>query len=178
MINILQVGLGPLGQKIGRYIAEREGFQTVGAVDKHPALMGQSFGQICGIEHTDVVIMESITDAIKATQPDAIILSTVSDMTRVTAQLREILQQGIPVVSTCEELSYPWDNAPDLAKEIDQLAKSNDVAVIGTGVNPGFLMDALPTFLTSVAQKVDYIEVKRFQDAQYRRLPFQQKIGA
>ncbi len=178
MINILQIGLGPLGQKIGRYIAERKGFQTVGAVDKNPTLIGQNFGQLSGIEGLDVVITGNISEAIQATQPDVVVLSTVSDMVRITQQLREILPLGVSVVSTCEELAYPWDTSPDLSKEIDALAKANNVAVLGTGVNPGFLMDALPTFLTSVAQNVEFVEVKRFQDARHRRLPFQRKIGA
>ena len=178
MVDILQIGLGPLGQKIGRYIAERKGFQTVGAVDNNPALIGQDFGQLCGVESMQIVVTENIAEAIQRTKPDIVVLSTVSDMERITQQLREILPLGISVVSTCEELSYSWQTAPHLSQEIDTLAKVNNVAVLGTGVNPGFLMDALPTFLTSVAQNVDFVEVKRFQDARHRRLPFQRKIGA
>ena len=65
-----------------------------------------------------------------------------------------------------------------MAKRIDALATRARVAVLGTGVNPGFVMDALPIALTGVCESVTAIEVDRVQDARIRRLPFQQKIGA
>jgi 4-hydroxy-tetrahydrodipicolinate reductase len=58
------------------------------------------------------------------------------------------------------------------------MAKKAKVAVLGTGVNPGFVMDALPIMLTGACERVDAIRVDRIQDARIRRLPFQQKIGA
>ena len=99
-------------------------------------------------------------------------------MKRITPQVLEIVSFGIPVVSTCEELSFPWKTAPRLARKIDKAAFANDVAVLGTGVNPGYLMDSLPTFLTAVSQGVEKVTVNRFQNAQFRRIPFQKKIGA
>jgi 4-hydroxy-tetrahydrodipicolinate reductase len=61
---------------------------------------------------------------------------------------------------------------------IHQLAKKAGVAVLGTGVNPGFVMDALPIALTGVCERVESLRIDRVQDARIRRLPFQQKIGA
>jgi len=81
-------------------------------------------------------------------------------------------------VTTCEEMTYPWLRHPDLAQELDDLARSTGVQIIGTGVNPGFLMDVFPAFATSVCRRVDRIRVQRFQDATSRRGPFQKKIGA
>ncbi len=178
MIKILQIGLGPLGQKIGNYITERKGIKTIAAVDKNPNYIGQDFGQLCGQHPSGVTIKESVTAALEGKKPDVVVLSTVSDLKRISHQIEEIVAFGIPIVSTCEELSYPWDCEPDLANQMDKWAKDKGVAVVGTGVNPGFLMDALPTFLTAVCQDVQTIEIKRYQDAQFRRLPFQQKIGA
>ena len=99
-------------------------------------------------------------------------------MKRITSQIEEIVSYGIPVVSTCEELSFPYKTFPRLASRINKAAIGNHVAVIGTGVNPGYLMDSLPTVLTAVCQKVVSVEVNRFQDAKNRRIPFQKKIGA
>ena len=178
MIKVLQIGLGPLGQKIGQYMAERKGITTIAAVDKNPILIGQDFGRLCGQNPSGVTIRESVATALKGKKPDVVVLSTVSDLKRISSQIEEIVAFGIPIVSTCEELSYPWDCDPDLANQMDQWAKDKGVAVVGTGVNPGFLMDALPTFLTAVCQDVQNIEIKRYQDAQFRRIPFQQKIGA
>lgn len=170
--------MGPLGVKIADFISQRSGIQTISAVDKNPDYVGKTMNQLYSSLDHSVTILSSIAEAVRSKKPDVVILSTVSDMKRITPQILEIVNLGIPVVSTCEELSYPWDYAPELAQEIDQAAKNNNVAVLGTGVNPGFLMDSLPTFLTSVCQDVDRVEVKRIQNASARRIPFQEKIGA
>jgi 2,4-diaminopentanoate dehydrogenase len=84
----------------------------------------------------------------------------------------------VPIVSTTEELAYPTRGNLKYARTIHEMAKKAKVAVLGTGVNPGFTMDALPITLTGVCERVDSIRVDRIQDARVRRLPFQQKIGA
>lgn len=177
-IRIVQIGMGPLGVKIAKMIAERKGIKTVAAVDINPALQAKDLGELCGSTANDVRIESDLAAAVKRTQPDIAVLTTVSDVQRIAKQVKAIVELGLPIVSTCEELSHPWDEAPEHAKEMDEWAKAKQVAILGTGVNPGFLMDALPTFLTAVSQGVDQITVKRFQDAQFRRIPFQQKIGA
>ena len=93
-------------------------------------------------------------------------------------QIETVLKARIPIVSTTEELSYPVGKNRALAKKIDALAKKAKVAVLGTGVNPGFVMDALPIALTGVCERVDSVRIDRVQDARVRRLPFQQKIGS
>jgi len=177
-LKVLQIGMGPLGIKIADFIHERTGITTISAVDTNPNLIGKTLNNLQESLAKNVTIVGSISEAIQNHQPDVAILSTVSDMERVTPQVLKIIAHGIPVVSTCEELSYPWDYAPELATQIDQAARKNEVAVLGTGVNPGFLMDALPTFLTSVCQDVEKVEVTRVQNATARRIPFQKKIGA
>jgi 2,4-diaminopentanoate dehydrogenase len=96
----------------------------------------------------------------------------------VMPQLEALVKLRLPVVSTTEELAYPAPRNRRLAKQVDQMARKAKVAILGTGVNPGFAMDALPIALTSVCEQVNRIEVRRVQDARLRRLPFQQKIGA
>lgn len=177
-INILQIGIGPLGVKIAQFIEGRAGLKTIAAVDKSADLIGRDLGEVCGSTKTGIVIKSNIAEAIKKKKPDVAVLTTVSDMKRIVPQIEEILAHGIPVVSTCEELSFPWKTAPKLAKRLDEAAKKTGVAVLGTGVNPGYLMDALPVFLTAVCQDVRSVTVSRFQNAQYRRIPFQKKIGA
>lgn len=177
-IKIVQVGMGPLGIKIGQFISERKSLETVGAVDKNPDLIGQRLSALHGDLSQSVTIKESLAEVLKEVKPDVAVLTTVSDMERITPQVEEIVKAGIPVVSTCEELSYPWDCAPELSEKIDKLAAEMNIAVVGTGVNPGFLMDSLPAFLTSVCQHVEKVSVSRYQNAAFRRVPFQRKIGA
>lgn len=177
-IKALQIGLGPLGVKIYNYIQQRPNIETVGAVDINPALVGKDFGTIVDNETNGLIVTSDLKDCIENTAPDVIILSTVSSFEKVAAHLEHIVPHGLPVVSTCEELSYPWQTSPEIAEKVDNLCKKHNVAVVGTGVNPGFLMDTLPTLLTGVCQDVEYVEVNRYQNAAFRRIPFQQKIGA
>jgi 4-hydroxy-tetrahydrodipicolinate reductase len=104
-------------------------------------------------------------------------LSTVSSLNACFPQIEEILRHKKCIVSTCEELAHPWETHPDLSRKIDRLAKENGVAVLGTGVNPGFAMDFLPVVASGVCSEVKRIKVFRIQDASFRRLPFQKKIG-
>jgi 4-hydroxy-tetrahydrodipicolinate reductase len=106
------------------------------------------------------------------------VLCTSSSLRKVVPEFEAVLKLKVPIVSTTEELAYPVKSNAASAKKIDALAKRSRVAVLGTGVNPGFVMDALPIALTGVCESVTAIEVDRVQDASIRRLPFQQKIGA
>lgn len=177
-MKVIQIGLGPLGQKIIRYISERSGIEIVGAADINPEIAGQDVGELSGVGSLGVTVKSTITEAIKSCDADCAILTTVSSLEVITPQILEIVQNGLPVVSTCEELLHPWKTQPQLAKTIDEAATSAGVTVLGTGINPGFLMDSLPTFMTAVCQKVDSVKVSRLQDATLRRGPFQKKIGA
>jgi len=179
-IKIVQIGLGPLGQKITRYLLERrQVFEIVGAVDVDPEKAGRDLAEICGLtRNIGVRISTSLENVLRKTRPQVALLTTVSDMKRITPQIEKIVRHGLHVVTTCEELSFPWKTAPKFARRIDAAARRHKAAVLATGVNPGFLMDFLPTTLTGVCQKVDRIRVSRIQNAAFRRVPFQRKIGA
>ena len=177
-MKVIQIGLGPLGQKTTQFITQRENLEIIGAIDVSPEIIDRDLGELCGLDNMGIKIQSSIGECLRSTKPDAAILTTVSTMEKITPQIEEIVSYGIPIVSTCEELSYPWNTSLSLSERIDKAAKTNQVAVLGTGVNPGFLMDSLPTFLTSVCQNVQRITVHRIQNAAFRRIPFQRKIGA
>ena len=176
--RILQIGMGPLGKKMVVFASARKGMKVVAAVDKDPALKGKKLSELCGVAGLNVTVTDSLVEAITKGKPDVVVLTTVSDMARLSAQLDEILQFRLPVVSTCEELTYPWEASVKFAKKVDAAARKARVAVLGTGVNPGYLMDTLPIALTAVCQSVDSVKVSRIQDARFRRVPFQKKIGA
>jgi 2,4-diaminopentanoate dehydrogenase len=177
--RVLHVGLGPIGIGVVKQVAARNGFTIAGAVDIDPTKVGQDLGEVASIgRKLRVIVTEDVPSAIRKTKPDVVVLCTSSALARVTPQIETILKLKVPVVSTTEELSYPEYSNKRLATRIDHLAKKAGVAVLGTGVNPGFVMDALPIMLTGVCERVDAVHVDRIQDASIRRLPFQQKIGS
>ena len=179
MVNIIQVGLGPLGQKVVRYALERGTIRIVGAVDPAPDKAGQDLGALCGIKkQTNVVVRSNLDAAMKGVMASVAVLTTVSSLKRLEPQVVELARAGLHIVSTCEELSFPWTAQTPIAKRLDAVCRRYGVACVGTGVNPGYLMDFLPCILTAVCQRVDHIRIARFQDASPRRIPFQQKIGA
>ena len=178
-VNVLHVGVGPIGAGIVRQVVARRGLSIVGAVDRDPAKIGRDLGDVCGIGRAlRVKVGDDIARAIAAARPDVAILATRSALRDVLPDLEAVLRLKVPVVSTTEELAYPLKAHAAAARRIDALARRARVAVLGTGVNPGFTMDALPIALTAVCERVDAIRVDRIQDARIRRLPFQQKIGA
>lgn len=176
-LRVIQMGLGPIGQRLVQYLAQRPFVELVGAIDIDPQKTGVDAGLLSGTSELGVPV---IADPAQGLQLDAqvVILTTGSSLVHILPQLEACLRAGKSVVSTCEELAYPFADHPDLSSRLDDLARQQGVAVLGTGVNPGFLMDALPLFLSSACQQVSSVEVQRHQDAAIRRLPFQRKIGA
>src|SRR5215211_6014424 len=178
-IRVVHFGLGPIGAGVVRQVAARKGFRIVGAVDIDPAKVGRDLGEIASVgRRLRVRVSDDAKKTIKDGKPDVVVLCTSSSMKAVLGQIESILRLRVPIVSTTEELAYPTKGNMRYARAIHQLAKKAKVAVLGTGVNPGFVMDALPIMLTGVCERVEAIRVDRVQDARIRRLPFQQKIGA
>jgi hypothetical protein len=178
MINTVHVGIGPIGQKMVKYAVERGCFNIVGAVDPDPDKAGKDLGELCGINPLGITVSSNLDDAIKVEKPEVAIVTTVSSVVAFESQIVELAKAKLHIVATCEELFYPWNTQPELSKRIDEICRENGVVCLGTGVNPGYLMDFLPTVLTAPCQNVKKVEVWRVQDASVRRIPFQQKIGA
>jgi 4-hydroxy-tetrahydrodipicolinate reductase len=177
--SVMIMGLGPIGAAVARQLAERRNFKIVAAVDVDPAKAGRDLGELAGIgRRTGVRVVDDVDAALRKAKPQVAVLCTSSSLARVWPQIAAVLKRRVPIVSTTEELAYPWYSNRPLARRIDAAAKKAKVAVAGTGVNPGFAMDALPIALTGICERVDSIRIDRVQDARIRRLPFQQKIGS
>jgi len=178
-IRVLHFGLGPIGAAIVRQVAGRPGFKIVGGIDIDPAKIGRDLGDVVGLsKRLGVKVSGEAVKALRSAKPDVVMLCTASSIKKVMPQIETILKSKTAIVSTTEELSYPGYTQIRSARQIHAWAKKAKVAVLGTGVNPGFAMDALPIMLTAVCERVDRVTVNRIQDARIRRLPFQQKIGA
>jgi 4-hydroxy-tetrahydrodipicolinate reductase len=175
-ITVVQYGIGPIGAEIARLLFTKPWIQVVGAVDIDPNKIGKDLGEVIGLGRETGVIVTAEVPRKDNVKPDVVCHSTGSRLRDVAGQLTALLEGGSHVVSTCEELSFPLDE--EIRAKLDQVARANNVAVIGTGVNPGFVMDKLPLTITSVCQEVKQVDIIRIQNASTRREPLQRKVGA
>jgi hypothetical protein len=178
-VKVALYGVGAVGSLIAKSLLEKKGVKIVGAIDVAKEKVDKDLGEVLGLDRKIGITVSSDVDAVLSkTKPDIAIHTTSSYLKDTYPQIVSIVKHGVNVISTCEELSYPYYSEPKIAKELDKLAKKLDVTVLGTGINPGFLMDTLVITLTAACQKIEKIEAVRVMDAAKRRLPFQKKIGA
>jgi len=161
-----------------KYAVERGCFNIVGAVDPAPDKAGRELGELCGVDPLGITVSSNLDDAIRAKSPEVALDTTVSSIVSFESHFAELAKAKLHIISTCEELFFPWNTQPEVSKRIDKVCRENGVVCLGTGVNPGYLMDFLPTVLTGPCRNVKKVEVWRVQDASVRRISFQQKIGA
>ncbi|MGV3619768.1 MAG: dihydrodipicolinate reductase [Archangium sp.] len=171
------MGLGFIGQEIARAALQSEELELIGAVDKSPSLSGKKLGDVLGVPST-VKVSASISQAVGRRKGVVLLHATGSKLPQVTDQVLEALSHGMHVVSTCEELAFPWFNHGPLADKIDRAAQRAGTTVLGTGVNPGFVMDRLAATLGQVCGPVRHAKVTRVVDARTRREALQRKVGA
>lgn len=178
-IRVIQYGVGPIGAGIVRLMREKQAIEIVGAIDKDPAKAGRDLGELVGAPDAPwgVPVTDHSGKAL-GQKADVVVHCTSSYLKDVEDQLLECLEAGCCIVSTCEELAYPFRKSPEIAERLDRTAKDWGVALIGTGVNPGFVMDKLVLTLATVSQRVDSARAIRIVDASKRRMPLQKKIGA
>lgn len=171
-ITVAQYGIGPIGAEIARLLLTKPWIKVVSAVDIDPNKVGKDLGEVIGLDRETGVIVTAELQG----KPDVICHSTGSRLRDVAGQLVSLLERGSHVVSTCEELSFPLDR--EIREQLQQAARAANVAILGTGVNPGFVMDKLPLTITSVCQDVQSLDIIRIQNASTRREPLQRKVGA
>lgn len=178
-IRVVQYGVGPIGASIVRLMKQKNALEIAGAIDSDPAKAGRDLGEVVGAPDAPWGVPISADASEALSKPaDVVIHCTSSYLKDVVAQLMACIEAGCCIVSTCEELAYPFRKHPELSAKLDAAAKEEGVALVGTGVNPGFVMDKLVLTLSSVSQRVDSARSVRIVDASKRRLPLQKKIGA
>lgn len=177
-IRVVQFGCGPIGCRIAQLVASKKHLLLVGGVDIQPGLGGRDIGDVAGAEPLGAAIVGSWSELPPSAEPQIAVHTTASSLAVVAPQLHALIDVGVDVVSTCEELSYPTGPNVDIATALHEAAVAAGVSVLGTGINPGYLMDAWPLFMTAPCQQVRSISATRVQDASTRRGPFQAKIGA
>ncbi|PSP84844.1 dihydrodipicolinate reductase [Halobacteriales archaeon QS_1_68_17] len=176
-LTAVQFGVGPIGARVARS-ARARGVSFVGAVDVDPGKVGRDLADVADLDGETGATVTDDPAAALAADPDVVFHATVSAAETARPQLETILEAGANVITTCEELVYPWRDHAETAGALDAVARENGVTCLGTGVNPGFVMDALPAVLSTPMERVERIGVERVQDAGSRREPLQRKVGA
>lgn len=172
MTRVIHVGLGPIGRQAAAVIARRAGLTSVAGLETDPALVGHSLAELVpGAPDAPVV-----GDASALPAAEVAVICTTSRLAALIAQAEPLLAAGLHVVSTCEELVWPHDQ-PALAQRLDAAAQAAGRAVLGVGVNPGFLMDLLPVVASGLATDVTHMRLTRRLDLKRRRAALQAKNG-
>lgn len=161
-IKIVIWGFGAMGAGMAKMLYKKKGVDIVGVCDLHPTRVGKSLGKVLGINKwQDIILKENIEEVLDGNKPNLCLLATDSFTKGAYDKIKLILEKGINVITTAEEMAYPQAKEPELAKELNEIAKANGVTVLGTGINPGMIMDLLVVCLTGCMETVEHIEAKR-----------------
>jgi len=161
-IKVAIWGFGAMGAGMAKMLYKKKGVDVVGVCDLHPDRTGKSVAEVLSIDKwSDIIIDKDIDKVLTSTKVDLCLLATDSYTKGAFAKMKLIMEKGINVVTTAEEMAYPKAQEPELAKELDTIAKANGVTVLGTGINPGMIMDLLVVCLTGCMETLDHVEAKR-----------------
>ncbi|MFX0027758.1 MAG: dihydrodipicolinate reductase [Candidatus Hermodarchaeota archaeon] len=176
--KIIQIGFGPMGRIITTLLVKRKNIELRGIIDINPDISGKRLSKFLEVgKENNLTIGSDLDTILLKEKADVVIIATSSSLVKIFPTIESVVKSGGNVISICEELSFPFHCQPELSKKLDKLAKSNNVTIVGTGINPGYLMDLLPIVLTAPCQSVKSIEVTRMINSAKRRVPFQKKIG-
>lgn len=164
-IRVVQWGLGAMGSGMAKLVTEKPGIEITGALRKRPDTVGTDLGAVLGLDRKlGVRISNTPAEVLRRETADLVIHATDSFTRSSFAEVRQILEAGLDCISIAEELSAPQAQEPELAAELDRLARENGVTLLGTGVNPGFVLDLLIITLSGACHRVDRIEASRVND--------------
>ncbi len=177
-VPVVVMGLGFIGQEIARAAHASPELQLVGAVDQSPQLVGRRLGELIGVPSIDLKVYDELQAALGRRRGAVLLHATGSRLPQVMDQLLAAIRANVSVVSTCEELSFPYVKYPDFAERLEREASKAGVSVLGTGVNPGFVLDRLVATAGQACGQVRRVSATRVVDARSRREALQRKIGA
>jgi hypothetical protein len=162
-IKVIIWGFGAMGRGMAEMLLMKKGVEIVGVCDLNPAYKNISFLNILNSksDHHDVKVTDDIDFLLKNQTADVVLLATDSFVKGAYDKIIKIVSSKMNCISTAEEMAYPYANELKLANQIDHLAKAFGVTVLGTGINPGFIMDLLVIALTGTMIDVKHIEAKR-----------------
>lgn len=181
VLKTVHIGLGPIGLRIVRAGFDAGICRPVACADIAPEIAGTSLREVANHDGLpEVAVCADMSEALDAAQEagaDVAVVCTGSHLESIEGQFAAVLERGLRCVSTCEELVFPWLRSPEAADRLDGIAVESNAALLGAGVNPGFVLDLFPFVMSRVCVKVDAVRAGRFVDASRRRRQLQEKIG-
>jgi 4-hydroxy-tetrahydrodipicolinate reductase len=161
-VKVIIWGLGAMGSGMAKMLLKKKGVDIVGVAGRG-AKLGKSMYEVIGVERDDrpEVLIATPEEIITEKAADVVLCCTDSFTSKAFERLKFVLEKKINVISSAEEMSYPKAKEPELAKEIDNIAKANGVSILGTGINPGLIMDLLVILMTGCCESVDHIVARR-----------------
>jgi 4-hydroxy-tetrahydrodipicolinate reductase len=177
-IRTIHFGIGAIGAEVVRACLSSPQVEIVAAVDAHPSKSGRDLGEATGIGHTlGIPIHYDVDTVLKDNYADVVVHCTGSSVTEIYPQIMAIVSSEKSVISSCEELAFPWVRYPEISQKLDKRAREAGVRILGSGVNPGFVMDLLPLVMITSVQQVNAVRVQRIVDLASRRIQLQRKAG-
>jgi 4-hydroxy-tetrahydrodipicolinate reductase len=165
LIRVLILGTGQMGAGIARLVLEKPGLELAGAYARRAERAGMDIGQAIGVgKDLGIAIEADLTTAVQRTRPHIAIQATCSKLEDAWPEISMVLRHGVPIVSIAEEMAYPACSSPAIAQEMHNLAQAQGVVALGTGINPGFVLDLLVIAMTGVCARIDFITATRVND--------------
>ncbi|MEG1559422.1 MAG: 2,4-diaminopentanoate dehydrogenase [Clostridia bacterium] len=163
-VRVAVWGFGAMGSGIVKVLLGKKGVTITGVCDMRADRVNKSIFELLNVERDgrdDVIVNANIDEVVKKGSCDICVLATDSFTKKAYDKIIRIIEKGVNVVSTAEEMSYPKAQNPELAEKIDIAAKANGVTVLGTGINPGLMMDLLAICLSGCMTDVDKVLCRR-----------------
>jgi 4-hydroxy-tetrahydrodipicolinate reductase len=164
-VPVLVLGTGQMGCGIVRLLLEKQGLELVGVYGRRAERAGRDVGTAIGLgRELGLSIRGDLAELVEGVRPQVAIQATCSRLAEGAGEIETLLERGVNVISIAEEMAYPRARSPELAKRLDELAVAHGVTLLGTGVNPGFVLDLLVIALSGVCARVDAITAPRVND--------------
>jgi 2,4-diaminopentanoate dehydrogenase len=165
-IKVIQYGLGAMGSQMVQVMLTKRDLEVVGAISGSGRLAGEDLGKAIGLKKKlGIEVSRNASEVFNRVEADVVLHATTSWMREAFNQTKGAMETGKNVITIAEEASYPWlKSLEKIGREIDRVAKKNEVTFLGTGVNPGFMMDYLPIALSGVVKEVKGIRIRRVID--------------
>lgn len=163
-IRVVIWGLGAMGSKMGRLLLEKPGFALVGAFDRDPSKVGRQVAEAVGLQPDASASRVAVEGEFRVVDADVAILATGSFLSDVAPLIRRALDAGMNVITIAEEMADPWAVGKELADALDRTAREKGLRILGTGINPGFILDSLIVMLTGVCSRIRSIRAERVND--------------